>query len=255
MKKIFFKFALILLSLAVLLSLASCSGKNNNSAETEKSEQGSETHPGTESTPIDTKEPDFTDTQPIETEPVEPEPEIYDENGVLIPKEEFLEQKRLVVYPDLHEDINRNYDYRVSVSMGGRTHPLTVYNHTMEYNIFGRSIGSDVVRRFTRFAFSGGSVRVDIKVSKDFEAYSVIPSAKNFKSEFKDGVISVFLDKPDYFLIRLDNDDNSLISVCADYPEYPGDIPSKDDPNVIYIDDWYETESGILEIDEPNTIL
>lgn len=257
MKKIFFRFALIVLSIGILLALASCGGKkdNDNSAETGETEQGGETQTGTESTQTDTKEPELTDTQPIETEPIEPEPDIYDENGVLIPKEEFLEQKRLVIYPDLHEDINRNYDYRVSVSMGGRTHPLTVYNHTMEYNIFGRSIGSDVVRRFTRFAFSGGSVRVDIKVSKDFEAYSVIPSAKNFKSEFKDGVISVFLDKPDYFLIRLDNDDNSLISVCADYPEYPGDIPSKDDPNVIYIDDWYETESGILEIDEPNTIL
>ncbi len=267
MKKVFFKLALLALSLVLLLSLASCSDKENDDLPANKGDNGTEqgddvgNQSGDEKTPDDTDgetepiETEPAETEPPETEPVEPEPEIYDENGILISKEEFLEQKRLVIYPDFHEDINRNYDYRVSVTMGSKTRPLTVYNHTMEYNIFGRSIGSDVVRRFTRFAFSGGQVRVDIKVSQDFEAYSVIPSAKNFKSEFKDGVISVFLDKPDYFLIRLDNDDNSLISVCADYPEYPGDIPSKDDPNVLYVDGWYETETGLMDITEPNTII
>ena len=263
MKKTFLRFALLALFVTVLLVLASCSGKTDKDAPTNtgdtKVEQGGETNSDDSFRPdedsVDTNNPDTVNTEPIETEPVEPEPEIYDENGVLISKEEFLKQKRLVIYPDFHKDINRNYDYRVSVTMGNKTRPLTVYNHTMEYNIFGRSIGSDVVRRITRFAFSGGQVRVDIKVSQNFEAYSVIPSAKNFKSEFKDGVISVFLDKPDYFLIRLDNDDNSIISVCADYPEYPGDIPSRDDPNVLYVDGWYETETGLMDITEPNTII
>ena len=259
MKKILIRFALLALALAVLLTLASCAGKTydngaSNSGDTE-TEQGGDTRPNGETTPIDTESGDApsVDTESVDTE--EPEPEIYDANGNLISKEKYLAQKRLVIYPDLHEDINRNYDYRVSVSMGGKARPLTVYNHTMEYNIFGRSIGSDIIRRFTRFAFSGGQVRVDIKVSKNFEAYSVIPSAKNFKSEFKDGVISVYLDKPEYFLIRLDNDDNSLIAVCADYPEYPGDIPSKDDPNVLYIDGWYETETGLMDITTPNTVI
>ena len=271
MKKIFVRLSLFAIALTILLTLSACSDKPadkgaSNTGDT-KTEQGSETAPGDVTNPDDTTpqgtepvgtEPvgtESADTEPVETEPEEPEPDIYDANGKLISKEEFLAQKRLVIYPDLHEDINRSYDYRVSVSMGGKARPLTVYNHTMEYSIFGRSIGSDVVRRFTRFAFSGGQVRVDIKVSRDFEAYSVIPSAKKFKSEFKNGIISVYLDKPDYFLIRLDNDDNSLISVCADYPEYPGDIPSKDDPNVLYIDGWYESETGLMDITTPNTIV
>ncbi len=176
--------------------------------------------------------------------------------GGIPSKEEYLNQDRLVIYPDFHKDINRNYDYRVTVTMDGETYPLTVYNHTMEYSILGRSIGSDNYRRFTRFAFSGDErVRVDIKVSRDFDAYSVIPSAKKFDSTFEDGVISVYLDEPDYFLIRLDNDDNSLISVVADYPEYVYERPSKTDPNVIYIDDWYETESGLLRVEEPNSVI
>lgn len=256
MKKILFNLALTILSLLVLLTLASCGGNDNaDGKENGGSSADTAEQPVQTGDVADRGETGDGGDAGDETEPVETEPSGYDENGVLLPREEYMNQQRLVIYPDFHEDINRNYDYRVSVTMNGRTHPLTVYNHTMEYSIFNRSIGSDIYRRFTRFAFSGGSVRVDIKVSKDFEAYSVIPSAKNFKSEFKDGVISVYLDEPDYFLIRLDNDDNSLISVCADYPEYPGDIPSKDDPNVIYIDDWYESEDGLLFIDQPDTVI
>ena len=143
----------------------------------------------------------------------------------------------------------------MTVHQGDKSGKIPVYNHTMEYRLTDRAIGGDNYRRFATFAFSGEQVRVDIKVTRDFESYSVIPSAKNFKSEFKDGVISVYLDKPDYFMIRLDNDVNSLLAVAADYPEYPGDVPSKDGANVYYVEGWVEPEQGLLKLDEPGTTL
>lgn len=173
----------------------------------------------------------------------------------LITKEEYYKDTQLVIYPEFPEQVRRNYDYKVTVYQGDKSGQIPVYNHTMDSRVTDRSIGGDNYRRFATFAFSGEQVRVDIKVTQDFSYYSVIPSAKNFKTEFKDGVISVYLDEPDYFMIRLDDDDNSIIAVAADYPEYPGDVPSKDDPNVYYVEGWVEPEQGLLELTEPGTIL
>ncbi len=169
-------------------------------------------------------------------------------------KEEFYAKDQLVIYKELPAEIRRNYEYQVSVTQGDQTHSIPVYDHTMEY-IPGRGIGGDYHRRFSQFAFSGAQVRVDIKVGVDFSTYTVFPSAKQFKSEFKDGVISVFLDKPDYFGIRLDDDDNTILSVFADLPEYFLDVPTKGDANVIYVDGWMDGKDGFLDITEPETTL
>lgn len=182
-------------------------------------------------------------------------------------REEFYQQKQLVIYPEYPDKVNRIYDYKVTVTQGDRTEQLPVYNHTMWYALGTRTIGGDSYRRFSAFAFSGEQVRVDIKVSCDVECYSVMPSALGLKSSFKDGVISVYLDKPEYFLVRLNNRDTSIISIFADYPEFHADIPDRDAENVIWIDGWYEpTEDqhvikngtpvkATLSITKPNTIL
>lgn len=176
-------------------------------------------------------------------------------DGVLIServqtKEEFLSEKRLIIYPEFPENIGRSNDYEVSVTMDGETSSIPVYNHAMQNNVKGRSLGGDLYRRFSTFAFSAGEVRVDIKVKTDFDKYLVGPSAKAFRHEFKDGVISVWLDKPDYFYIMLDDDLNTMISVFADEPEYPEEIPDKDWDKVIYVEpgEWYEPEGGILDL-------
>lgn len=187
--------------------------------------------------------------------------------GHTITREEFYDQTQLVIYPEYPENVNRIFDYKVTVTQGDRTEQIPVYNHTMWYVLGNRTVGGDSYRRFSAFAFSGQQVRVDIKVSCDVECYSVMPSALGLKSTFKDGVISVYLDKPEYFLVRLNNRDTSIISVFADYPEFHADIPCREDENVIWIDGWYEptTDQNIvnsgkavpstLEISEPNTIL
>ena len=165
-------------------------------------------------------------------------------------KEEFYNKEQLVIYKEFPAQINRNYDYKVSVTQGDQTHSIPVYSHTMEYDSSGRGVGGDYYRRFSQFAFSGKQVRVDIKVGVDFST-----SAKQFESEFKNGVISVYLDKPDYFGIRLDDDDNTILSVFADLPEYPLDIPVKGDENVTYVEGWMDVENGLLNIDKPNSVL
>ncbi len=162
-------------------------------------------------------------------------------------EEEFRMTKQLVIYPEFPEKIHRDYRYEVSVTQGTKTEKLPVYNHTMESTVSRGYEGADDTRSFSLFAFSGEEVRVDIKVKEDFTSYSVMPSAKNFKSEYRDGVISVYLEKPDYFLIRLDDRDNTILSVFADYPEFTDELDF-DDPNMIVIDGWYETEDGVFEV-------
>ncbi|MBQ2709293.1 MAG: hypothetical protein IJF67_13580 [Clostridia bacterium] len=170
-------------------------------------------------------------------------------------KEEYYDMTQLVIYPEFPEQINRDHLYTVTVTQGEKSAELPVYNHTQTSNVTSRAVGGDLYRRFSAFAFSGEGVRVDIEVGRDFKTYSVMPSAKNFKSEYKDGVISVYLDKPDYFLIRLDNDDNSILSVFADYPEFEDEIPDRNDPDVIWIDGWFEPETGLYDVKEDNKTL
>ncbi len=191
----------------------------------------------------------------------------YTVAGNTITREEFYDQTQLVIYPEYPEKVNRIFDYKVTVTQGDRTEQIPVYNHTMWYMLGNRTVGGDSYRRFSAFAFSGEQVRVDIKVSCDVDCYSVMPSALGLKSTFKDGIISVYLDKPEYFLVRLNNRDTSIISVFADYPEFHADIPCREDENVIWIDGWYEPTTAqnvvnngkpvpsTFEITKPNTVL
>ena len=78
-----------------------------------------------------------------------------------------------------------------------------------------------------------------------------MPSAKGFKSERHDNVISVYLEKPDYFLLKLENKDDSILSVFADAPEV--DVPRKGDPNVVYVEGWYEPNDWYLDVIKDGT--
>ncbi len=182
----------------------------------------------------------------------------------------FEGESKLVIYPELHSNVNRDFTYKVSVHQGSTSGTIPVYDHTMVNMTSDRSVGGDSHRRFSMFAFCGDRVRVDIKVGRDFKTYSVFPSAKNFESSFDatTGTISVYLDKPDYFGVRLDDDDDTIISIFADRPEYPEEEAlATATENVIYIapGEWYlpvagdgRTETtdghkGTLYITKPNT--
>lgn len=164
------------------------------------------------------------------------------------------EPSTLVIYPEFDERIRRDYMYSVSVTQGDKTATLPVYNHSAvngtTRNLLDTS--SDENRRFSTFAFdpAGGGVRVDIKVNRDFESYSVIPSAKKFRNQFSKGVISVWLDQPDYFVIRLNDMDSTILSVFADEPET--EVPTKNSKTIV-VDGWMDVEDGVLQLTKDGT--
>ena len=164
------------------------------------------------------------------------------------------EPSTLIVYPEFDARIERDYMYTVSVTQGEKTATLPVYNHAVVSNCTRNPLdtSSDENRRFSTFAFdaTGGGVRVDIRVNRDFESYSVMPSAKKFRSEFHKGVISVYLDKPDYFAIRLNNMDSTVLAVFADEPE--SEVPQKGANNII-VDGWKDVDGGVLELQKQGT--
>ena len=150
----------------------------------------------------------------------------------------------LIVYPQYDERIQRCYDYGVTVHQGNHSEKLTVYNrNTSGEEMALRCFRPDFNRRFCEFAFTG-EVRVDIEVFRDFSSYSILPSAKEYRNEYHDGIISVWLDENDTdFILRLDDDDDSILSVFADAPEnYEID---KNDGSVLYVDEkWYDPDES-----------
>ncbi|MDO5581114.1 MAG: hypothetical protein Q4G69_08245 [Planctomycetia bacterium] len=155
----------------------------------------------------------------------------------------------LVVYPEYPDQIRRDSAYSVKVVQGDLSKPLVVYNHTESSILNGRQHGGDSQRRFCEFAFSGSPVRIDISVQQDVRSYAVFPSTARLKSTFKGNTISVVLDHPQYFGIRLNDDSNTILSVFADAPEK--DVPKKGDPGVMYVDSWTEAadRTGLITTD------
>ncbi len=141
-------------------------------------------------------------------------------------------------YPRYPAGIERDYAYAVRVCQGEAKTPLAVYNHCEKSILDARTRGGDVNRRFCEFAFAGGPVRVDIRVTEDVKAYKVFPARLGLKHAFRDGVISVRLDKPAYFGVQLNDSDKSILSVFADAPER--DAPRKGTPGVMYVDGWVD---------------
>ena len=160
----------------------------------------------------------------------------------------------LVTYPEYPAQIERDYAYSVTVTQqGGETRAIPVYNHCEKSALAWRTHGGDVNRRFCEFAFSGAPVRVDIAVCEDVRSYAVFPSSRRLRSRFRDGVISVWLERPTLFGIRINDYDKTILSVFADPPEDPAKIPQKGDPGVLYVDGWLDAtdEDGSILIQEP----
>lgn len=155
----------------------------------------------------------------------------------------------VVVYPEYPAAIARDAAYAVQVEQEGVRRPLVVYNHCEKSILAGRTHGGDVNRRFCEFAFSGAPVRVDIRVSRDVSSYKVFPARHRLKSAFRDGVVSVWLDRPVYFGIQLNDSDKTILSVFADAPEKADEIPQKGAPGVLYVEGWVDAPGadGFLE--------
>ncbi|MBR4257564.1 MAG: hypothetical protein IKQ17_00880 [Kiritimatiellae bacterium] len=165
----------------------------------------------------------------------------------------FAARAGITVYPEYDKRIERDWTYAVRVAQGDEKKRLTVYNHCEKSALTGRTHGGDVNRRFCEFAFDGGPVRVDIAVCEDVKSYAVFPSRLKLKSSFKNGVISVYLDKPAMFGIRLNDYDKSILSIFAEAPEDPAKVPQKGAPGVLYVDSWTDPpgEDGVTTVADP----
>ena len=144
------------------------------------------------------------------------------------------------VYPDYPDAIPRDTAYAVSVVQGGTRLPVKVYNRTEKSLLAGRTRGGDVNRRFCEFAFDGGPATVEIRVAEDVKSYAVFPSRLRLKHAFKDGVVSVTLERPCNFGIRFNDYDKTILSVFADAPERKDEIPAKGAPGVMYVEGWVD---------------
>ena len=158
----------------------------------------------------------------------------------------------LVAYPEYPRQVERDFAYAVRVTQGDAKKRLPVYNHCEKSALTLRTRGGDVNRRFCEFAFSGEPVRVDIAVCEDVQSYKVFPSRLKLRHTFANGVISVWLDEPHDFGIQLNDYDKTTLSVFVDKPEDPAKIPSKDDPQVLYVEGWMDApgdrEDGTLVV-------
>ena len=159
----------------------------------------------------------------------------------------------VVVYPEYDARIERDYAYVVRVWQGSEKKRLVVYNHCEKSALTTRTRGGDVNRRFCEFAFDGGPVQVDVAVCEDVKSYAVFPSRLGLKNAFQDGVISVRVDRPCNFGIRLNDYDKTILSVFADAPEDAAKVPRKGDPNVMYVEGWVDPpgEDGVTVVADP----
>jgi len=165
----------------------------------------------------------------------------------------LMSEAGIVVYPEYDARIERDYAYAVSVVQGRARRSVPVYNHCEKSILASRTRGGDVNRRFCEFAFDGGPVRVDIAFCEDVKSYSVFPARLGLKSTFKDGVLSVTLDRPVNFGIRLNDYDKTILSVFADAPEDVAKVPRKDDAGVLFVEGWRDPpgEDGVLVVEDP----
>ena len=155
------------------------------------------------------------------------------------------------VYPAYDARIERDYAYAVRVVQGTESKRLTVYNHCEKSILDPRTHGGDVNRRFCEFAFDGAPVRVDVAFCEDVKSYAVFPSRLGLKSAFKDGVLSVTLERPVNFGIRINDSDKSILSVFADAPESAANVPRKGADGVLFVEGWLDAsgDDGIITVD------
>ena len=162
---------------------------------------------------------------------------------------------KLVIYPEYPARVKRNYDYKVVVNQGSESHEIPVYNE-LRQSAATREPWGDDYRRFAEFAFEGEGVRIDITVNMSFSEYTVMPAIANLKSTVKDNVISVYLDKPEIFMIRLNDKVNTMLAVFAEAPEDAEDIPDRNAEGVIYIDSgkWHNEPDNFLRLGADQTL-
>lgn len=183
-------------------------------------------------------------------------PKTFTYKDKFITREEFLAQNSLVEYmPYPEEAVARDYDYTVKITQGDKSIVLPVYNRVVATNYFTKIYNGDQHRRFCEFAFSGEPVTVEVTANIDFSSVSVMPSIDKHDFTINGNVITYTLDKPSTTLVRLNEDDDTLLTIFAEEPEYEEDIPDPSYENVIYFEPGYhKPEGGAIKLSSGQTL-
>ena len=135
-------------------------------------------------------------------------------------------------YPEYDNNGNlilpRDYDYEVYVNDGVNETQIPVYNASRNKNTYVTlNDKSDSYRRFSEFSFDG-KVTVKIKVKGQMSSYAVLPSSKGLNSTYdaQTGTISVTLTEAQNFLIRLNDDQNTILSIFAEDLWKSSEVPA-----------------------------
>ena len=191
-------------------------------------------------------------------------PETIDIKGKKLTREQYLNKTQLIEYPEYpEEDIIRDYDYSVRVTQGSKSFELPVYNQVVASNYFSTIYNGDQHRRFSEFAFGGDPVTVEVTVNMDFDSAVVMPVTEGIDFTVNGNVITYTLDKPMTTMVKVNGDIDTVLSIFAEEPEYPDDIPDKNAPNVIYYEAGvHRPENGVVRLEtgqelylEPGAVL
>ena len=191
-------------------------------------------------------------------------PETIDLKGKKLTREEYLQKTQLIKYPEYpEEDIIRDYDYSVRVTQGNKSFELPVYNQVVASNYFSTIYNGDQHRRFSEFAFGGDPVTIEVTVNMDFNSAVVMPASAGIDFKVNGNVITYTLDKPMTTMVKINGDIDTVLSIFAEEPEYPDDIPNKNAPNVVYYEAGvHRPENGVVRLEtgqelylEPGAVL
>ncbi len=162
----------------------------------------------------------------------------------------FAATATLIEFPEYPDELPRNYDYEVSVSNGSKTINLPVYNASRQQNNYvSMEKGTDDYRRFCEFGFDGGEVIVSVTVKGEMSSYALLPSSLGLASSVSGNTISFKLSSPTDVVLRLNDDQNTILSIFAYGPET--DKPSEDDSQVIYFKAGLNnTTNPLFKLDE-----
>ncbi len=139
----------------------------------------------------------------------------------------------VTIYPEYPDELPRDYDYEVTVTGANGSFTIPVYNATRNKNAYHDVENTDSWRRFCEFAFTG-EVEIAIRVKVPMNNYALLPSSKGYSSSVSGNTIKFKLTQPQNLILRLNNDNNTILSIFAEAPETS--VPSKNDPNVLYFD-------------------
>ncbi len=151
----------------------------------------------------------------------------------------------LAIYPEYPDELPLDYDYEVTVSNGPETYTIPVYNASRHKNAYHDEDNTDSYRRFCEFGFDG-EVTVSIKVRGKMRNYAILPSSKGIESTVSGNVITFKLTTPENLALRLNADQNTILSIFAEPLET--DVPKETDKNVIYV------KAGLNNVSEHSAV-